>query len=178
MRSRILLLPLIVRWSRQPTTVEHRSCCCLAISDIATSPTPTGTSNRIVPRCNGLRHPSVNIIAEPEYHDDSQEVSILVQRFFGHLRSERNVSQHTICAYRDSFRLFLRYLSEQRHLRPEKVTFEAFSLEVILGFLGYIEAARGNTTRNSRLTAIRAFVRFALSQGRSVRIFGRGKLGR
>jgi hypothetical protein len=93
--------------------------------------------------------------------------SILVQRFFGHLRSERNVSEHTICAYRDSFRLFLRYLTEQRRLRPEKVTFEAFSPEVILGFLGHIEAARGNTirTRNSRLTAIRAFVRFTLSQG-------------
>lgn len=93
--------------------------------------------------------------------------SILVQRFFGHLRAERNVSEHTICAYRDSFRLFLRYLTEQRRLRPEKVTFEAFSPEVILGFLGHIEAARGNTirTRNSRLTAIRAFVRFALSQG-------------
>jgi site-specific recombinase XerD len=93
--------------------------------------------------------------------------SILVQRFFGHLRSERSMSDHTICAYRDSFRLFLRYLSEQRHLRPEKVTFEAFSPETILGFLGHIEAARGNTirTRNSRLTAIRAFVRFALSQG-------------
>lgn len=93
--------------------------------------------------------------------------SILVQRFFGHLRSERNVSQHTICAYRDSFRLFLRYLTEQRHLRPEKVTFQAFSPDVVLGFLGHIEGARGNTirTRNSRLTAIRAFVRFALSQG-------------
>jgi len=93
--------------------------------------------------------------------------SILVQRFFGHLRSERNVSEHTICAYRDSFRLFLRYLTEQRRLRVEKITFEAFSPEVILGFLAHIEVARGSTirTRNSRLTAIRAFVRFALSQG-------------
>jgi integrase/recombinase XerD len=93
--------------------------------------------------------------------------SVLVQRFFAHLRSERNVSEHTICAYRDSFRLFLRYLHEHQHLRPEKVTFESFSPEVILGFLRHIEAMRGNSirTRNSRLTAIRAFVRFALSQG-------------
>ena len=97
----------------------------------------------------------------------SEIFSVLVQRFFTHLRAERNVSEHTICAYRDSFRLFLRYLSEHRHLRPEKITFEAFSPEAILGFLRHIEAMRGNSirTRNSRLTAIRAFVRFALSQG-------------
>jgi len=93
--------------------------------------------------------------------------AVLVQRFFSHLRSERNVSEHTICAYRDSFRLFLRYLFEYRHLRPEKVTFESFTPDVILGFLRHVEAMRGNSirTRNSRLTAIRAFVRFALSQG-------------
>src|SRR5580692_12602636 len=92
--------------------------------------------------------------------------AVLVQRFFGHLRSERNVSEHTICAYRDSFRLFLRYLFENRHLRPEKVTFESFTPEMILGFLRHVEAMRGNSirTRNTRLTAIRAFVRFALSQ--------------
>lgn len=69
--------------------------------------------------------------------------AVLVQRFFTHLRSERNVSEHTICAYRDSFRLFLRYLSEHRHLRPEKVTFEAFSPEVILGFISRVNQVEG-----------------------------------
>jgi site-specific recombinase XerD len=98
---------------------------------------------------------------------NSEMFSILVQRFFGHLRAERNVSEHTVAAYRDTFRLFLRYLSEQRRMRAESITFAALSPDVVLGFLTHIEVARGNgvRTRNARLTAIRAFMRFALSQG-------------
>lgn len=91
----------------------------------------------------------------------------LLQRFFTeHLAAQRDLSRHTITAYRDSFRLLLTYLSAQRHEPVDRLTLEALSPEMILGFLDHLERTRrnGTRTRNVRLAAIRAFARFALGQ--------------
>jgi site-specific recombinase XerD len=88
----------------------------------------------------------------------------LVQRFFGSIRSEQEVSQHTVAAYRDTFRLLLRFIAERTRSSIDRITLEDFGPDTILSFLEHLEKQRRNLTRtrNARLTAIRAFVRFAL----------------
>jgi integrase/recombinase XerD len=77
----------------------------------------------------------------------------LLQRFFTHLRTEHEVSHHTISAYRDTFRLLLRFMADHCGTTIDQISWEAFSPN-----------KRFNTsrTRNARLAAIRAFVRFVL----------------
>jgi site-specific recombinase XerD len=94
----------------------------------------------------------------------TESFAVLVQRFFSHLRAEQDVSPHTVAAYRDTFRLLLRFIAERRRIPVDRITFEAFCPDTILAFLEHLEQHRHNQTRtrNVRLTAIRAFVRFAL----------------
>lgn len=90
----------------------------------------------------------------------------LVQRFFTqHLRAERNVSDQTVAAYRDTFRLFLPFLSRSLGSPIDRLELSSFSAERVLAFLTYLEQERGNCarTRNARLAALRCFVRFALA---------------
>jgi integrase/recombinase XerD len=88
----------------------------------------------------------------------------LVQRFFGYLRAEQEVSPHTVAAYRDTFRLLLRFIAERRAVSIDHITLDALCPDTILAFLDHLEKQRHNhtRTRNVRLTAIRAFVRFTL----------------
>lgn len=91
---------------------------------------------------------------------------VLLQRFFEHLRSAQEVSPHTIAAYRDTFRLLLLFLARSRRKPVDRITFDDLDTDHVLGFLDYLEKDRGNLsrTRNARLSAIRAFVRFVLGQ--------------
>jgi integrase/recombinase XerD len=89
----------------------------------------------------------------------------LLQRFFAeHLAAQRNLSGHTITAYRDTFRLLLTFLSTRRREPIDRISLDDLSPEVILGFLDHLERSRGNgvRTRNVRLAAIRAFARFVV----------------
>lgn len=90
----------------------------------------------------------------------------LLHRFFQHLRSAQEVSPHTICAYRDTFRLFLKFIAEDRRITVDQISLEDICPDVVLDFLGHLQNQRRNCTRtrNARLAAIRAFVRFALGQ--------------
>jgi integrase/recombinase XerD len=88
----------------------------------------------------------------------------LLQRFFTHLRTEHPGSPHTISAYRDTFRLLLRFMANHCSTSIDQISWEAFSPDTILAFLQHLEDKRLNSarTRNARLAAIRAFVRFLL----------------
>ena len=96
----------------------------------------------------------------------SSTFAFLIQQFFGSLRNQRNLSPHTISAYRDAFRLLLRFLAEQQRKTIDQLTLEMLSADAVLLFLEQLEKARGNTirTRNARLAAIHAFARFAIAQ--------------
>ena len=88
-----------------------------------------------------------------------------MKRFFAqHLPNQRLCSPDTIASYRDALRLYLLYLRDKKHTEPSKVCLKHLSVENILGFLDDAETTRGNVprTRNARLTAIRAFVRYLL----------------
>lgn len=92
------------------------------------------------------------------------DLPALLQRFFtDHLISQRNASQHTVAAYRDTFMLLLRFAAKITGCQPHQLTIADLNAEVIAGFLHHLEAERGNTitTRNTRLAAIRSFYRYA-----------------
>jgi site-specific recombinase XerD len=90
---------------------------------------------------------------------------VLIQSFFQqYLRGTRGVSDHTIRAYRDTLRLFFRFLDSRRTRSVADVTLNDITADAVLAFLQHVEAQRGNAvvTRNCRLVAIRSFVRHLL----------------
>lgn len=111
-------------------------------------------------------------MSKPKPPDELPE---LVQRFFTHhLATQRNLSAHTRCGYRDTFRLFLSFLS-RRHRRPiDQLTLKTIDPAAVLAFLEHLETVRGNTprTRNLRLAAIRTFVRFVIGENAGLGFIG------
>ena len=86
-----------------------------------------------------------------------------VQRFFReYLSRQRNVSVATVAAYRDTFRLLLRYWRQRRRQDLATLSLEVLTPDTVLGFLNHLEESRGNTirTRNARLAALRSFVHY------------------
>ena len=87
-----------------------------------------------------------------------------LQAFFTErLITQRNASPHTIAAYRDTFRLLLRFAQDQTGKQPFQLDLEDLDAPLIGAFLTHLEQVRGNNprTRNARLGAIHSFYRFA-----------------
>jgi site-specific recombinase XerD len=87
-----------------------------------------------------------------------------LQAFFTErLTRQRQVSPHTIAAYRDALRLLLCYAAERTGLPPSRLDFADLDAPLIGGFLDHLEHERGNSvrTRNARLAAIHSLFRFA-----------------
>ena len=88
----------------------------------------------------------------------------LLQQFFTQrLMQQKKVSPHTLCSYRDTFRLLLRFATKRLHTTPEQLAIEQIDAPFVTAFLNDLESSRGVSarTRNLRLTAIRSFFRFA-----------------
>ena len=88
------------------------------------------------------------------------DLAPLLERFFTRrLMQERRVSPHTIGSYRDTFRLFLRFVQEHLHKAPCQLLFEDIDAPLVTTFLDHLEKQRGLTvrSRNLRLTAIHSF---------------------
>lgn len=87
----------------------------------------------------------------------------LLQRFFAdRLCAQMQASPNTIAGYRDTFRLLLRFASEQRGKSPTQLKVEDLDADLDADFLLHVETARGNgaRSRNTRLAAIRSFFRY------------------
>jgi site-specific recombinase XerD len=87
----------------------------------------------------------------------------LVQDFFvKHLTVERNASRHTVAAYRDAMKLFLRYASTEAGCDPDQLDHSALCVDTIRGFLDWLQSERGCSprTRNHRLAALKSFARY------------------
>jgi integrase/recombinase XerD len=94
-------------------------------------------------------------------------LSALVQQFFtDRLRSQLGASPHTIASYRDTFRLLLVFASERLAREPSQLRVVDLDVSLIGAFLEYLERERACTpkTRNTRLTAVRAFFHFVAYQ--------------
>ena len=87
----------------------------------------------------------------------------LIERFFTQrLVHQRNASPHTLASYRDTFRLLLKFAQATLQVSPSNLGLTDLDAPFIVAFLDDLEANRAAsiTTRNLRLTAIRAFFRF------------------
>ena len=87
----------------------------------------------------------------------------LLQRFFtDRLGTQMQASANTVAGYRDTFRLLLRFASEQRGREPTKFRIEDLDADLVADFLLHVETARRNSarSRNTRLAAIRSFFRY------------------
>jgi site-specific recombinase XerD len=87
----------------------------------------------------------------------------LVRDFFHWLARERNVSPHTITAYRDTMVLFLRYLSDVTGQSVDQLILTDDLGDHVMAFLNHLEETRKVSvrTRNHRLSAIKSFCRYA-----------------
>ena len=87
-----------------------------------------------------------------------------LQAFFtGRLTSQRHASANTVAAYRDAWRLLLRYAQDRTGKQPCQLDLADLDAPFVAGFLDHLEQDRGNSvrTRNARLAAIRSFFRYA-----------------
>ena len=94
---------------------------------------------------------------------NSPDLSALLQGFFAaRLRAQLDASPHTVAAYRDTFRLLLRFASERLKREPSQLRVEQLDPFFVGEFLRHLEVCRGNSarTRNARLAALRAFFRY------------------
>lgn len=86
--------------------------------------------------------------------------------FIERLLSQRNVSPHTIAAYRDTFRILLLFARKYLNIEPTKLAINDINVAFISNFLNNLETERKNSvrTRNSRLAAIHSFFQYLALQ--------------
>ena len=83
-----------------------------------------------------------------------------------HIVTERNLARNTQKSYRDTFALLLPFVGGRVGKPVDRLALRDLSSDRVLEFLAHLEDDRGCSvqTRNLRLTAIRAFVRFVASR--------------
>ena len=87
----------------------------------------------------------------------------LLQSFFTRrLMTQREVSPHTISAYKTTFSLLLRFAEKRLGRAPSNLALEDLDAPLIASFLHSLEVERNNSvrTRNARLAAIHSFFRY------------------
>ena len=90
----------------------------------------------------------------------------LTSFFTRYLPGQRGLSVNTIKAYRDTFILVFRFLAQHDRLKPEKLSFDQFDRKMVERFLTWLEEEKNcaASTRNQRLAAIHAFIRYILME--------------
>ncbi len=94
----------------------------------------------------------------------SSEFPAIIHAFFTDwLGRQRELSPHTIRSYRDTWRLFLRFLEGHRSRSLERLALSDVSVADVLAFLEHHESTRqiSTGTRNCRLAGLRALFDFA-----------------
>ena len=91
---------------------------------------------------------------------------VLEAFFTERLQQQLRSSAHTIAAYRDAFRLLLRFAERRLGKAPSDLLLADIDEPFVTAFLDHLEKERGNgaRTRNARLAAVRSLFRFAASR--------------
>jgi integrase/recombinase XerD len=90
------------------------------------------------------------------------KLSPAIHQFFDHyLPHIKGVSEHTLKAYRDAFKLFLVFAAGYYGIKIKSLRLEQITSELILAFLDDLQAQRHNRarTRNQRLAALKSFAK-------------------
>ena len=102
------------------------------------------------------------------------KLSPCIHQFFDqYLPHIKGVSEHTLTAYRDAFKLFLPFAATYYGIKIRSLRVEHLSSNVIIAFLEDLQHERKNLakTRNQRLAALKSFakmVRFKYPEQRQV----------
>ena len=90
----------------------------------------------------------------------------LEKYFTLHLGQALRASNHTIAAYRDTWRLLLAFINRSTGTEPANVDISILDSALINRFTRYLREERGNSTStsNARLAAIRSFFAYAAYQ--------------
>src|SRR5665647_834878 len=85
----------------------------------------------------------------------------LTNFFAVYLKEQKNASRNTISAYKDAFKLLLKYCQDIRGIAIERIRMDIITAELVKGFLNWIEQDRkcSVATRNQRLAALHSFFR-------------------
>lgn len=83
--------------------------------------------------------------------------------FTERLIGQRHASPNTVAAYRDAWRLMLRFVCDRTRKQPCQLDLADLDAPLIGAFLDHLETDRHNSarTRNARLAALRSFFRYA-----------------
>jgi integrase/recombinase XerD len=87
---------------------------------------------------------------------------IIQEYFTAHLITQRAMSPATIRAYRDTWMLFLTFVSSQVNTPAYRLDTAHINPALVIAFLDHLEQSRGNcvATRNLRLAAIKGLMAF------------------
>lgn len=88
--------------------------------------------------------------------------SLLQLFFLKRLINQQKVSNCTIQSYRDTFRIFLKYLNDKYSIKADIITMKSIKADTIINFLNYLETERNNKSKtiNNRLAAIKSFMEY------------------
>lgn len=97
-------------------------------------------------------------------YNDHNFAGCLQSFFERYLVKECNRSPHTIRSYRDTFIHLIKFMKDERHIAPDRLSFDSFDRRTILDFLDWLESTQRNSssTRNQRYQAIRSFFRYMM----------------
>ena len=93
----------------------------------------------------------------------SDSLASLLHAFFHEwMGKQRNLSRHTVSSYRDTWKLFLRFVSECKRREIAKLSLVDLQAGEVLAFLEHLEKDRMVSigTRNCRLAAMHSFFAF------------------
>lgn len=78
--------------------------------------------------------------------------------------TQRDLSDHTITAYRDTWRMLITFVAARTGTSPDRLDIGDIDADNVAAFLDYLQNERGNctATRNARLCAIRAVLSYAI----------------
>lgn len=91
------------------------------------------------------------------------DLATLIRSFFEkHLVSARGLSEHTVLAYRDAWKLLLSFACKHHRKTCTALALHDLNAETVRRFLEHLERERKNGahTRNNRLAAIHAFFQY------------------
>src|SRR5579871_5453854 len=124
---------------------------------------PASASQRTFPRLGGTLHRT----RRGQVMKTTDPFPRLLHTFFYEwMGQQRNASIHTIRSYRDSWRLFLRFVAQERKCSVAKLALTDLTASEVTAFLRNTEQERGDTigTRNCRLAALRSFFAFVAAR--------------
>jgi site-specific recombinase XerD len=86
--------------------------------------------------------------------------------FYEWMVQHRNASVHTVHSYRDTWRLFLRFVAQRHKRAVAELVLADLTASEVSAFLQHTEQERGDTigTRNCRLAALHTFFSFVASR--------------